>query len=73
MVMHYLLFFAIFVHFFASVLIYNKLNSYIVIINIVIIINKRTGGKDAVLLVILLQIVFAASINFCAAQFSSFF
>ncbi len=76
MVMHYLLFLAIFVllfSFFTSVLIYNKLNSYIVIINIVIIINKRTGGKDAVLLVILLQIVFAASINFWGAQFSSFF
>ncbi len=52
--MHFVSFlFLFYCLFFASVLIYNKdkiNNSYIVIINIVMIIKKIIGGKDATLL-----------------------
>ncbi len=54
-VIHYRLhLFLSYLFFFASVLIYNNKdkikNSYIVIINLVMIIKKRSGGKDVMLL-----------------------
>ncbi len=53
-VIHFTLLSFLYLLFFASVLIYNNKDkikmSYIVIINLVMIIKKRSGGKDVMLL-----------------------